>query len=728
MSNQQIILAGGGHSHALVLRKWAMNTRLRPEGTITLIDRNSITLYSGMLPGLIAGHYKKNDLSIDLRAWSARAGVAFIMAEIVGVDLRRNLILLDGRPPIYFSILSLDIGSETKYLNQYSKSEELKKSTSIKPFLISLDFIQNEDEKSLSIKSSAFRVIGSGLAAIEVVFALRRRWPLRRLEIQADISKIAPPLRQGLANSKVKIIPRKESIVNSALLCTGNETPHWIKETDLKLSTCGRVITYKTLQSIEYPYVFAVGDCAIVKDNFRPASGVWAVRSANILGANLARFSKHSKLLHWTPQKNALQLIGGLSRKKSHSVAWAIWGKWIFGPSHFIWKIKQSIDQRFMKKFHIAPLNMNTSELINTHMACRGCAAKLPSEPLQNALRIAGLDNLASYPQDASLVPSSGSSERFFQSIDGFPSLVSDPWLNGRLTAFHACSDLWATGIYVSSAQALITLPAIHESVQQELLIQSLSGINSALAAQGAKLIGGHTLEARSDSPQPSSLGLQIGLTVNGALSLNSQPWMKSGLQSGDDLMISRGLGSGVIFAAAMLGQASPEDLDSMLNQLNSSQHTLLANLVGKKDESTGLPLVHACTDITGFGLLGHLEEMLLASNYQRLALGLAPLSIRLDARFIPSFNGALSLFKRGFSSTLAPSNRRAWRLLSHQNKLANIHLELNGIVKDSEKYQGIMELIVDPQTCGPLVLGCCRITAKKLASEGIWKKIGSVV
>ena len=136
------------------------------------------------------------------------------------------------------------------------------------------------------------------------------------------------------------------------------------------------------------------------------------------------------------------------------------------------------------------------------------------------------------------------------QSMDGFPALVSDPWLNGRLTALHACSDLWACGAAASSAMATITLPMISAEEQQELLVQTIAGIRSALDEQGAKLIGGHTMESRSTPPLPASLGVQITLTINGSSS--ASPWLKSGLRAGDVLLISRPLGTGVLFAGPL--------------------------------------------------------------------------------------------------------------------------------------------------------------------------------
>ena len=98
--HQQLILAGGGHSHALVLLHWAMHPQRRPAGLITLINRHSTSLYSGMVPGLIAAEYLLDEISIDLRRLADRAGVALVIAEIEGVDLAQKKLLLRDRPGI----------------------------------------------------------------------------------------------------------------------------------------------------------------------------------------------------------------------------------------------------------------------------------------------------------------------------------------------------------------------------------------------------------------------------------------------------------------------------------------------------------------------------------------------------------------------------------------------------------------------------------------------------
>jgi selenide,water dikinase len=404
------------------------------------------------------------------------------------------------------------------------------------------------------------------------------------------------------------------------------------------------------------------------------------VRAGRPLATNLEAACQGHPERPWHPQRQALQLIG--SHEDS---AWARWGSWRLGPSPLLWRLKQRIDRAFMAGF-LQPASMADA----APMACRGCAAKLAAQPLDAALERVGLEG---QPEDAACLPGS---EELLQSMDGFPALVSDPWLNGRLTALHACSDLWACGAAVSSAMATITLPMASANEQQELLVQTLAGIRSVLDEQGAELIGGHTMESRSPAPVPASLGVQVTLTVNGA---SPSPWLKSGLQPGDALLISRPLGTGVLFAGAMSGASKAADLDAALQTMACSQHTLVEQIEPIREG------IHACTDITGFGLLGHLGEMLQNSP---------ELNVQLDGPVIPAYPGALDLFERGVSSTLAPSNRAAWRWLEGRVQL------------QQHPSTALLELLVDPQTCGPLLLGCTAAAAAELTQQGPWIQIGS--
>ena len=119
---------------------------------------------------------------------------------------------------------------------------------------------------------------------------------------------------------------------------------------------------------------------------------------------------------------------------------------------------------------------------------------------------------------------------RLLQSVDGFPALVADPWLNARLTTLHACGDLWASGATVDSAQVVVTVPRGSPEVQEELLLQTLAGVRSVLDPLGARLLGGHTLEGRDGG------GLGVTLTVNG-LAPATRHWGKGPLRPGDTLL-----------------------------------------------------------------------------------------------------------------------------------------------------------------------------------------------
>ena len=270
----------------------------------------------------------------------------------------------------------------------------------------------------------------------------------------------------------------------------------------------------------------------------------------------------------------------------------------------------------------------------------------------------------------------------------------------------------------VTSAQAVITVPALSSPLQAELLRQTLAGLQSALEPQGAALIGGHTLEARHPTPAPASLGMQVTLCVNGQVRRKhtGTGWSKRGLRHGDRLLLSRPLGTGVLFAAAMQGAADAEDLDRAERMMGSSQHPLLEELLREETEQEEL---HACTDITGFGLLGHLGEMLDGDC-----------RLQLDAVKIPSLNGALELLEAGHCSSLAPANRSAWRWLDAPAGKAGprIHLNLEGLRIGGSRHRALLELLVDPQTCGPLLIGCSETLAMRLESLHSWHRIGCVL
>ena len=701
-----------------------MNPKLKPSGMITLVSQESTTIYSGMFPGVVAGKYKFDEILIDLRNLALKAGVSFVMAEIEGIDLKKKKLLLTGRPEIEYSSLSLNVGTQTNLNSKSLIRSEKNLAVPIKPFSESLKFIIDQDKYKDDFSAKPFVIIGAGFAGIEMAFSLRHRWPERSILLQVKkTTKLKRNLLKAIKSLNIEIIQKNPSFLYPALICTGNKSFEWIKNSGLPIDKDGRILTKNTLQVVNYSDLFAVGDCGVIKDYARPSSGVWAVRSAIPLARNLEAMSKGFKLYEWEPQRKAIQLLDIYSIKKA-SKAFISWGIFMVGPSNLISRVKELIDKNFISKFH--RLTDIDSEMLSRKemLKCRGCAAKLAYIPLNSALE--KLDLVESPTDDSIDIGVLFSGKNLIQSVDGFPALISDPWLNGRLLAFHSCSDIWACGGSVMSAQAFINLPSLSDNLQKELLFQVLEGINSALTTQGGKLIGGHTLESRKIPEEPFALGIESSLTVNGIIDDKKHFWSKGGMKKGDQILISRPLGTGVIFSAFINGYVRPYVLDSVLKEMNKSQHQIVnyINHLNNKDPSSNV--VNACTDITGFGLLGHLSEMLESTNNDQLKMNLDPVKIILELNKIPIYRGVKELLDKGFESTLAPSNAIFFNNIDGEGNL-RFELLYNDFNFYDSSYNNLLKILVDPQTCGPLVITCPPVYSEKLIQHGPWKKIGFI-
>ena len=701
-AREHLVLAGGGHTHALVLRMWAMQPQRRPKGWITLVNRHSTALYSGMVPGLVAGLYARHACAIDLRRLADQAGVSFVEAEITGLDLEKRELLLEGRPPLRFDWLSLDVGAVVGWAQQALSNDtscgvrfpESLQALPVKPLEPLLQWCSSAGQ------TGKLRVQGSGAAAVELALALKARGLQPELCTKASGMALGSRganrlLHKVLARAGISVTacrgdqPREGPAQRThdgkpagtqpdvVIQCTGSRGAAWLSASGLPVDERGRVRTANTLQVEGHPQLFAAGDCGVVISDPRPPSGVWAVRAAPVLAANLERALQGKPLRQWHPQKRALQLLGD-GGVQGEPRAMALWGPVALGPSRWLWHWKDQIDQAFMRRFRELPAMGGAQGA----MACRGCAAKVAAAPLASALaRLAPAEHERKGPpheaEDAALVGCGAGGELLLQSVDGFPALVSDPWLNGRLTALHACSDLWASGASVTSVQAVVTLPAVGADLQAELLHQTLAGVRSVLDPLGAALVGGHTLEARDAMPAGPGMpaaGLSLALTVNGSAPAAGH-WPKGPLQAGDVLLLTRPIGTGVLFAAAMAGAAQPQWIDGALAVMQQSQAELVEILATHG--------CRACTDITGFGLLGHLGEMVQATS---------PVSLDSDA--IPALPGALELLGAGYASTLAPSNARALTQLDRSVEL----------VGSRASQASLQALLIDPQTCGPLL------------------------
>ncbi|MCX7383721.1 MAG: selenide, water dikinase SelD [Alphaproteobacteria bacterium] len=655
-----IVLLGAGHAHAEVLRQFAM--RPMPGVRLTLIAREAMTPYSGMLPGLLRGEHGYDDAHIDCVRLAAAAGARLILAEADGLDLSARQVRIVGRPGVAWDLLSIDVGGQPVMGIG---------GTPVKPigrFLARLAEIETRLAPEHRIA-----VAGGGAAGVELAIALAWRWAGRAhvILVNADATPLATApetarraVAAGLADAGVEVIngARAESFAegtlhlangssvaaDEVLWATGVIAAPFLAAAGLACDAAGCVIVEATLQSRSHKGVFAAGDCASVLGAARPKAGVWAVRAGVPLAENLRRAAAGHALRPWSPQTHALAILGlGAGR----AVAWrgrlAVSGRWVAA-----WK--RRIDRRWMAIYQsLRPMPMDPDDA-----RCGGCGAKIGAAGLHAAL--AGLATprpdipigLAEADDAAVTLPPAGMA--VVQSVDHFRAFLDDPYLFGRIAATHAISDLHAMGAAPWTAMAVATVPFMRGAKMQADLAAMMQGAGEVLRAEGCALIGGHSGEGAE---------LALGFAVTG-LAAPDAIWRKGGLRAGDALILTKPLGTGIINAAAMRGLARAEWVQAATASMLASNGPAVAIL-----RAHG---VRACTDVTGFGLGGHLGEMLRASGCSA------------ELSDLPALPGALELAASGIASTMAPANLDSLDLTSERG----------------------LELLADPQTSGGLLAG----------------------
>jgi selenide,water dikinase len=235
--------------------------------------------------------------------------------------------------------------------------------------------------------------------------------------------------------------------------------------------------------------------------------------------------------------------------------------------------------------------------------------------------------------------------------------VVEDPYLMARIAAVHALGDIWAMGAAPQAALATVILPRMAERMQAATLREITAAAARVFAAEGADLAGGHTTMGAE---------LTIGFTVTGLC--DGAPVTLAGARPGDALILTKPLGSGTLLRAEMLGKAAGADMAALYEAMVAPQGEAAKILA---------PVAHAMTDVTGFGLAGHLLAMLRASGA----------GARLDVSVLPVSPGADRLAARGIRSTLAPANR------------ADAAPSIQGLDDRPD-----VQLLFDPQTCGGLL------------------------
>ncbi len=694
---QDLVLVGGGHAHVHVLKRFGM--RPVPGVRVTLITRDLETPYSGMLPGYVAGVYGFLECHIDMVRLARFAGARLIHDEAVGLDRAARRVLCRNHPPFRYDVVSLDIGSTPRSDDVPGAAEH---AVAVKP----IDRFGRRWEALLARAAARpqlrLAVVGGGAGGVELALAAQHRLT-EQLAGSAEVTLVT---REGLLPShnrgardllarileqrgiqlltdapvacveqgRLNIADGRTVAFDEALWVTDASGAPWLADTGLPLDERGFLLVDETLRSPADPAVFAAGDIATMPAHPREKAGVYAVRAGPPLADNLRRALAGRRLRRAVPQKRALALIGtGDGRAVASRGPIAAYGR-------ALWLLKDWIDRRWMRKYTDLPFMAEETDAAGAAMRCGGCAAKVPSQVLARAIaRLAPASSPSvtlglGTPDDAAIVSFPGAPP-LLQTVDFFRAMVDDPYLFGQIAANHALGDIYAMGGLPETALAIATLPPSLPAIMEQDLFHMLKGGTEVLEDAGAALIGGHSAEGAE---------LALGFAVTG----RTRPGhllRKGGLRAGDRLVLTKPLGTGVILAAEMRGRASARSFAAAVAAMRQSGAAASSCFVAHG--------ASACTDVTGFGLLGHLVEMLTASD----------MAARLDPDAIPVLDGATDLLAGGITSSLHGGNAAALAALAAGNDPGNDPGDASG---DADADPAFAALLIDPQTAGGLLAG----------------------
>jgi len=172
MTFNHLVLIGGGHTNVLLIKKWLMSPKLMPEIPVSIISRDSHLVYSAMFPSVISKSMTLEESLIDIKSLAKNAKVSFIEEEVKEIDFNLKKIVLSNRHSVNYSKLVLNYGSQTIIPKEFESLVKNRNAFSIKPFLRAYESILKEDIFD-SVDELPFVIVGSGLAAIEVSYALR---------------------------------------------------------------------------------------------------------------------------------------------------------------------------------------------------------------------------------------------------------------------------------------------------------------------------------------------------------------------------------------------------------------------------------------------------------------------------------------------------------------------------------------------------------------------------
>jgi selenide,water dikinase len=367
---KRLLLIGAGHAHLHVLR--ALAARPLPDTQVTLVSPYPAQVYSGMLPGWIAGAYRVDDFAIPIAPLAAAADAVFVPAAVAALDLAARTATTGDGDTLGFDVVSLDIGPVLPDALPGLREHAL----GIRPINAFVDAWPAQFERLARVARDAARparlaVVGGGAGGVELTLAIAARArndgvPLQVMLVTgrdgllpglsaAARARLARPLRHagvGVFGTDATAIVADAvhlaggtRLTDLAIAATGAAPAAWPREAGLAVDAAGFIAVEPTLRSTSHAFVFAAGDCASVVGHPRAKSGVYAVRAGPPLAANLYRTLTGGALLRWRPQRRALYLLSTGDRR-----AVGVYGGLAFEGAA-LWRWKDRIDRRFVARY-----------------------------------------------------------------------------------------------------------------------------------------------------------------------------------------------------------------------------------------------------------------------------------------------------------------------------------------------------------------------------------------
>ncbi len=667
-----VVLVGAGNAHLVFVKRWTM--RPMPGVAVTLVNEAATVPYSAMVPAHIGGEYPLDEITIDLVRLCQSARVRFVAERVTGVDPVGRRVRFADRPPLVYDVLSLGLGSLPALPDHAADSDASIILRPLGGLLRQIDAL----EERLTKRPGPFHlvVVGGGASGCELALALHKRLGRHsgfRLTLLQGNTRLLPEFPAatarvfeeafreraidfrvdarvtGAGDGFVLLDDGKRVECDAVLWATQAASHRLLRDSGLPVDAAGFLRVRDTLQSLADPAVFGTGDCVAFESHpGLPKNGVYAVREGAVLFDNVAAFLREKPLRPFRPRPFYLTLLNTADgRAVLRYGPLVLTGRWAR-------RLKDRIDHAWMHKMTpptlpalsasegLSETARSRSGLVEPLMRCGGCGSKISGDVLSAVLKrldlpddprvllgVKGGEDAAVHRVKPELFGPDPEHLLEVQTVDYFKAFLDDPYLFGRIAALNAISDLYAMNARPFSALAIATIPNARGPIQEAQLYELLSGAVHTFGQVGVVLTGGHTTEGTD---------LALGFAVTG-FAEEGRLFQKSKLRPGDRLILTKPLGSGAILAAWMRGECRAAWFTPLIAGM------LLSN--GPASVVFRDAGVTACTDVTGFGLAGHLLEMLDASG----------VSARLTTKAVRLYQGFDEVVSQGVVSSLHAGN-----------------------------------------------------------------------